>query len=67
MYILNVEVLDSRLTKLEICAVANNATLSFNVKGVFSVAQIRQLFRMATSIADESVYKVAMLIIVFRF
>ena len=60
-------VLDNRLLKLAVRSVAHNAPLTFRVKGIFSVNQLRQLMRALSGIPNERVYKAVMLMGFFGF
>ena len=60
-------VLENRLVKLAIRAVAYNAPLSFKIKGTLSITQLRLLIQTLDHTTDREVYKAIFLMGYFGF
>ena len=64
---MKVDILENRLVKLAIRAVAYNAPLSFKIRGVLSVSQLRQLMLTLEDSRDKDVFRAIFLMGFFGF
>ena len=67
IYNLNLAPLGHRLITLAIRAVAYNTPLSFRIKGIITVAQLKQLVQRAIQLPDGHIYKAVILLGFFGF
>ena len=64
---MDTNVLENRLVKLAIRAVAYNAPLSFKIKGILSITQLRLLIQTLVHSSDREVYQAIFLMVFFGF